>query len=104
MQFGFSSDNTGKPLYIGKVNSGAIVCWGFGPFWISDTINVGTLGPPIAGGFNIENRDGLYIVPDAQQPSKPTVIPWNGDAWVLNGTGTLDAPANIVIVELKQQC
>jgi len=39
-------------------------------------------------------------VDPAKVPGGILWLPWNGDIWILNGTGTNDNPNNVVTVEV----
>lgn len=98
----FDATMRGKAQYLGTVK-GYIAVWGFAPFWVGQSRQaLENLQTPPAGGFNIEVRDGLYISGDAVSTptSSPTPVwlPWNGDVYVLNGSGALDQATNVAEV------
>jgi hypothetical protein len=91
----YGPTNNGKATLVKSAHNGPIALFAFAPFWISTVRNVESLsgGPP--GGFNFEMREGIYIVPPATGLIQP--IDWNGDIYVLNGTGPLDSVYNVIV-------
>jgi len=96
----FNQQSSGLAVLVQGDASGWLVAQGLAPFYIGQSrqaLENKLATPP--GGFNQEIRDGIYVDP-AKVPGGILWLPWNGDIWILNGTGTNDNPNNVVTVEV----
>lgn len=98
----FGPQNNGIAILVKSAHNGPVALFAFAPFWISTVQQVQSLagGPP--GGYNFEMREGIYVIPPPNGIIQP--IDWNGDIYILNGTGALDSPFNVVVVLPMSLC
>lgn len=107
MKVRFDNTNRSLAVLVASGVRGFVVIWGFAPFWVgSSRAALENLEPPPAGGFNLENRDGMYITTAVTPTGSvlPTILPWNGDVYVLNGNGAGDQVNNLVNIMVVNQC
>lgn len=102
----FNDTTRGKAQVVAASFRGQIIAWGFAPFWLSTSRQVENLGPTPAGGANFEARDGLYITTLMinGQGAFNGPMPWDGDVYVMNGTGANDQLTNVVNILLVPEC
>lgn len=105
MVISFDENSQGRAQKASGTFKGWVIISSLSNVWIGlDRSALEGVIPPPAAGFNIELRDGQYI--QALPNFQPTILPWNGEVWVLNGTatGAGDSVVNAVFVTLMPNC